>query len=70
MRSKVGSSTASMLTVTRVEAGGLERRGEGVEQMAIGGNRQVERFAGDGAQAGQFPDQIDAARGAAAVRRR
>ena len=26
--------------------------------MAVGRQRQVERFAGDGAQTGQFPDQI------------
>ena len=50
MRSKVGASTASMLTVTRFRPAALSGCGQLVEQVAVGGERQVQRLAGEGAQ--------------------
>ncbi len=61
MRSKVGASTASMLTVTRCRPAAFSGVGERVEQMAVGGEGEVERLAGEGAQAGQLLDQFDEA---------
>ena len=60
MRSKIGCVDRVHADRHAVEAGGLERRGESVEQMAVGGQREVERFAARWcAEPAKLADQID-----------
>ena len=42
-----------------MEAGVVERRSQRLEEMAVGGEGQIKRFAGNGAQAGEFADEFD-----------
>ena len=44
-----------------VEPGGFERRGHFVEQVAVGGERDIKRLAGDGAEPREFLDEFDEA---------
>jgi hypothetical protein len=44
-----------------MEAGVTERDREGLEEVAVGGECQVERLAVNGAQAGELADKIDEA---------
>ena len=59
MRSKVARIHGVHADRDAVEPGRLERRGERLQQMAVGGERQVERLARRGAQARQFLHQLD-----------
>ncbi len=44
-----------------MEAGGAQRDGERLEQVAVGGESEIERVAGLGAQAGEFLNHLDEA---------
>src|SRR5208282_1331373 len=41
-----------------IQAGGLQRLGEVLEKMTVGGDRQVERLTVNSAQAGEFANEF------------